>query len=173
MTIRRATPLDLEGINSLLKQVHEVHYEGRPDLFKPGMKKHPDDVLLSILQDDKRPVFVAVPAKDSHKILGYIFCVLEDYIGDYMHADIRTLYIDDLCVDEASRGQGIGSQLYHWASGYAAGLGCHNVTLNVWTCNPRAMGFYEHLGLKPYKICMEKIIDYSNPLNNISDIIKG
>ncbi|MCD8294419.1 MAG: GNAT family N-acetyltransferase [Clostridia bacterium] len=159
MIIRRATALDLDGINSLLSQVHELHYEGRPDLFKPGRKKHPDAVLLYILRDDNRPVFVAVPEEDSQKILGYIFCVLEDYEADYMHAEIRTLYIDDLCVDEKIRGQGIGTALYNYALDLAGKLGCHNVTLNVWTCNPKAMGFYEHLGLKPYKICMEKIID--------------
>ncbi|MCD8286064.1 MAG: GNAT family N-acetyltransferase [Clostridia bacterium] len=159
MIIRRAAKDDLDGINSLLRQVHEVHCEGRPDLFKPGMKKHPDDVVLEILSDDARPVFVAVPSADAHEVLGYIFCVLEDYNGDYMHADIRTLYIDDLCVDEKVRGQGIGTALYTYALDLAKSLGCHNVTLNVWTCNPKAMGFYQHLGLKPYKICMEKIID--------------
>lgn len=72
--------------------------------------------------------------------------------------DVKTLYIDDLCVDEAVRGMHIGSLLYEYVLDYAGRNGYYNVTLNVWADNINAVKFYEKLGLKIQKIGMEKIL---------------
>jgi ribosomal protein S18 acetylase RimI-like enzyme len=71
---------------------------------------------------------------------------------------ISTLYIDDLCVDAAMRGHGIGKVLYDYAVDYARGNGYYNLTLNVWACNPSAMRFYEKCGLSVQKIGMELVL---------------
>ena len=70
-----------------------------------------------------------------------------------------TLYIDDICVDEAARGQGVGRMLFERIREYARELGAYNLTLNVLSCNPDARAFYEKLGLVPYKTGMEMILD--------------
>ncbi len=156
MEIRRATAADMPGLNKLLYQVLMVHHNGRPDLFKANAKKYTDEELKILLEDESRPVFAAVDEKD--QVLGYAFCILEEYAGDNIHPDMKTLYIDDLCVDEACRGSHVGSALYEYVLDYAGQIGCYNVTLNVWSCNPGAMKFYEKCGLKPYKVGMEKIL---------------
>ena len=71
---------------------------------------------------------------------------------------IRTLYIDDLCVDGNTRGKGVGHALYRHVLEVAKDTGCYNVTLNVWACNPAALRFYEHCGLTVQKIGMEQIL---------------
>ena len=38
ISIRRAKPSDITGLNELLYQVHKVHADKRPDLFKEGKK---------------------------------------------------------------------------------------------------------------------------------------
>lgn len=157
MKIRRALEKDMEGINRLLYQVLMVHHKGRPDLFLgDGRKKYTDGQLKSLLHDEKRPVFAAVD--DSGNLLGYAFCIFQQHIGDNILTDIKTLYIDDLCVDEKLRGQHIGKRLYDAVLEFAKENGCYNVTLNVWACNEPAMRFYESCGLKPQKIGMEKIL---------------
>lgn len=156
MTIRRANATDLDGINRLLLQVLTVHHEGRPDLFKDGVKKYTDDELLAILADDRTPVFAAVD--DKKHLLGYAFCVFQQHVGHNILTDVKTLYIDDLCVDEACRGQHIGKALYDHVLVFAKEQGCYNVTLNVWACNSNAMRFYEKMGLKPQKIGMEIVL---------------
>ncbi len=156
MEIRRATAADMPGLNRLLYQVLMVHHNGRPDLFKSDAKKYTDEELKTLLSDETRPVFAAV--NEQNQVLGYAFCILEDYTGDNIHPDMKTLYIDDLCVDEVCRGSHVGSALYEYVLDYARGIGCYNVTLNVWSCNPGAMKFYEKCGLKPYKVGMEKIL---------------
>jgi len=156
MTIRRATAGDLDGLNRLLFQVLTVHHNGRPDLFKGGVKKYTDEELLGIVADDSRPVFAAVD--DSGEMLGYAFCVLEQHVDHHILTDIRTLYIDDLCVDETCRGQHIGKALYEHVLAFARSVGCYNVTLNVWACNEGARRFYEACGLSVQKIGMETIL---------------
>ncbi|MCD8379599.1 MAG: GNAT family N-acetyltransferase [Lachnospiraceae bacterium] len=156
MNIRRATQKDMPGLNRLLYQVLMVHHNGRPDLFKANAKKYTDEELQSLLADETRPVFAAVD--ENEEVLGYAFCMLEVYDGDNIHPDMKTLYIDDLCVDETLRGTHVGSTLYQYVLDYARQIGCYNVTLNVWSCNPGAMRFYEKCGLTPYKVGMEKIL---------------
>lgn len=156
MFIRRAVEQDIKGINCLLNQVLMVHHNGRPDLFKEGGKKYTDGQLRDILRDALRPVFVAVDEQNS--VLGYAFCILQQHENDNILTDIKTLYIDDLCVDEGMRGQQIGKQLYQYVLKYARQETCYNVTLNVWSCNESAMRFYEACGLKPQKVGMEVIL---------------
>lgn len=156
MLIRRAQEKDLEGINKLLQQVLLVHHIGRPDLFKAEGKKYNDEELLEIIHDDTRPIFVGVNEDD--QVMGYAFCIFQQHLNSGALTDIKTLYIDDLCVDENIRGQHIGKQLYEYVLDFAKEQGCYNVTLNVWAKNESAMKFYEKCGLVPQKIRMEKIL---------------
>lgn len=156
MNIRRAEVRDLQGINLLLEQVLMVHHNGRPDLFKENVKKYTDEELISIINDDSKPIFVEVD-EDEH-ILGYAFCIHKQLVDDNILTDIKTLYIDDLCVDEDLRGKHIGRELYEYVLEYAKLNEYYNVTLNVWSLNEGAMKFYEKCGLKPQKIGMEKIL---------------
>ncbi len=156
MQIRRAKQQDLEGINRLLYQVLMVHHNGRPDLFKGHVKKYTDEQLLAIIADDARPIFVGVDEADH--VLGYAFCIFEQQLDNNVMTPIKTLYIDDLCVDETLRGQHVGGRIYEHVLAFAKENGCYHVTLNVWECNPSARKFYESMGLVPYKTCMEKIL---------------
>ncbi|MBE6712391.1 MAG: GNAT family N-acetyltransferase [Ruminococcaceae bacterium] len=155
MEIRFAKEEDLDGINSLLYQVLEVHHKGRPDLFFGGVKKYTDDEILAILKNEETPVFVA--AEDG-KVLGYAFCIFTEVKGSHILKDVKTLYLDDLCVDEHSRGKHVGKALYEHVLSFARESGCYNLTLNVWSCNESAMGFYEKMGLVPQKTVLEKIL---------------
>lgn len=136
MTVRFACEKDIPQMNSLLYQVERVHQQGRPDLFKEVAKKYTDNELKDMLKDKTKPIFAAVDENDVMK--GYAFCVFQEHKGDNVLTDIKTLYIDDLCVDENCRGQHIGSVLYEAVKKFAKEQGCYNVTLNVWECNPSA-----------------------------------
>lgn len=110
MNIRRAKRKDLNRINDLLLQVCMVHHKGRPDLFRFGAKKYTNEELEEILEDEERPVFVAVDENDY--VLGYAFCIFQQHKENAVLTDVKTLYIDDLCVDERKRGRHIGKTLY-------------------------------------------------------------
>lgn len=156
MKIRRAEERDIPAINRLLLQVLTVHHNGRPDLFKENCRKYTDGELRGLLRDENRPILVA--ENGDGELLGYAFCVFQEHKNDNILTDIKTLYIDDLCVDETRRGEHVGTALYEAVLDFARESGCYNVTLNVWSCNEPAMRFYEKCGLKPQKIGMEKIL---------------
>ena len=156
MKVRMAQEKDIERIHSLLAQVAMVHHKGRPDLFKPGKSKYTDEELKDLLQDSNRPILAAVDDNDCMQ--GYAFCIFQQYKDHNIMTDIKTLYIDDLCVDETMRGKHIGKLLYNAALDYAREHGCYNLTLNVWSCNESAMKFYESCGLKPQKVGMEILL---------------
>ena len=153
MNIRRAEERDIAGINALLYQVHRIHAEGRPDIFRLGNKKYNDEELRAIIADDSTPIFVAV--NEEEKVLGYAFCIYEEVKDSTSLMDRKTVYIDDLCVDAAERGQHIGTALYEHVLEESKREGCVAVTLNVWCLNEGAMRFYEKLGMKPLKVVME------------------
>lgn len=155
MNIRRAEEKDSEKIIDLLCQVLNVHHNGRPDLFKGNCRKYTDSELNDIIKDDMRPIFVAENDED---IMGYAFCVVKMREGDNILTDMKTLYIDDLCVDEKARGNHVGKSLYEYVKNYAKEIGCYNVTLNVWAFNESAKAFYEKMGLKPMSIMMETVL---------------
>lgn len=155
MDIRFAKPADVPGILNLLRQVGQVHHQGRPDLFRNGAQKYGASGILSLMNSPQTPIFVAV---EERKVLGYCFCRMEIFDHDPVMNNRITLYIDDLCVEETRRGQHIGEQLYRQVEQYARQRKCQAITLNVWAFNEKALAFYEKMGLKPLKIGMEAIL---------------
>ena len=129
------------------------------DVEAAGIGRTPQlcqDALIEMLKDDSKPIFVSVD--ENENVLGYAFCKFIQHLNDNILTDIKTLYIDDLCVDENCRGQHVGKSLYEFVLDFAKKNGCYNVTLNVWTLNEGARKFYEKCGLVPQKIGMEKIL---------------
>lgn len=155
MTIRKAEEKDIKRIDDLLLQVLRIHHGVRPDIFKPETRKYTDDELKALINDSERPIFVA---EINGRVEGYAFCIFQQQIDNNILTDIRTLYIDDLCVDEECRGSGIGKKLYQYVLDYARNAGCYNITLNVWEGNDTAKSFYEAMGLGYQKYVMEQVL---------------
>lgn len=154
--IRRAQEKDIDRINALLQQVLMVHADGRPDIFIPGTTKYSNEELAEMMTDDNKPIFVSTDEDDF--VLGYAFCIFEEIKNCNNMYDMKTLYIDDICVDEISRGKHVATGLYEYVKQYAKDNGCYRVTLNVWECNPGARKFYEKMGMVPLKTAMEMLV---------------
>ena len=151
--IRKANAGDLPAINRLLEQVLAVHHQGRPDLFRAEGKKYTDKELLDIFENPATPVFVY---EEDGAVLGYAFC-MEEIKGSGSLMPLKTLYLDDLCVEESCRHRNIGKKLFLHVQNYAKENGFYNITLHVWQCNPGAKAFYEALGMQPQYTSMEII----------------
>ena len=152
--IRKANKNDIGRIIELLHQVNMVHHEIRPDLFKPYTTKYNEQELESVLDNDSKPMFVY----DDGEGLGHAFCQITDVKSHKLLQDAKTLYIDDICVDEKARGKHVGKALYEFVRDYAKSIGCYNMTLNVWEGNDPALSFYKNMGMKVQKTGMEEII---------------
>ena len=152
--IRLVTTNDIPRLLELLHQVNMVHYERRPDIFKPHTTKYNAEQLRDLLTQPDKAIFVY----EDEGVQGYAFVQMEDVHDDILLRDMRTLYIDDICVDEQARGKHVGKQLFEHVRAYAEKLGCGAITLNVWEGNDAAMAFYRKLGMSVRKTCMEMMI---------------
>lgn len=152
--VRKADTNDIGRIIDLLHQVDMVHYEKRPDLFKPNTTKYNEQELEALLHDDSKPIFVY----DDGQVLGHAFCQITEVRNHVLLQDIKTLYIDDICVDETARGKHVGKALYEYVREYAKSVGCYNITLNVWEGNDPALSFYRSMGMKVQKTGMEAVL---------------
>ena len=152
--IRKAEKRDVGRIIELLHQVNMVHHVIRPDLFKPYTTKYDEQALEELLSDSNKPIFVF----DDGVVQGYAFCQVTEVKNDQLLQNIKTLYIDDICVDETARGKHVGKALYDYVHDYALSIGCYNITLNVWEGNEPAICFYRNMGMQVQKTTMETIL---------------
>lgn len=154
--IRNAEKKDLPKILALLIQVDMVHHNGRPDLFRGPATKYSAEELEKIIIDPQRPVFVC--ENEDGEVLGHAFCVIETPREQRVLRSVKTLYIDDICVDEAARRQGVGTALFSHVTAFAKSVDCYHITLSVWACNPEACAFYEKMGMQVQRTYMESIL---------------
>ena len=155
MQIRIAVENDIPSINRLLYEAPVSTAQRRPDLFKADSKQYTDEQLREIVNDTNRPVFVA---EENGEIFGYAFCVFQKYPNDPFYTNVKTMRIDDICVDSRLRRRKIGTELFRFVVSFAKSLSCYNVTINVWACNQEALRFFDACGLRLQKVGLEKIL---------------
>ena len=155
MPIRKAQVSDIPALQELLQQILLVHHQARPDIFKAKGSKFSNEELEKILSQESTPIFVF--ENESGGILCHLFCSINEPVSPVLNP-IKTLFIEDLCVNEKARGQKVGEQLYRFVEDYAREIGCYNLTLNVWNDNVGALDFYERLALQAQETVMEKIL---------------
>ena len=156
MNIRKASTKDIPRIKELLQQVLEIHANIRPDIFIPGTTKYTEKELEDILIDENRPIYVATSEEDT--CIAYAFCILKNQPFSNNMVPFKSLFIDDLCVDQNTRGQHIGEKLIEYVKEEAKKMGCYEVTLNVWAGNTSAEKFYEKMGFQTKERQLEYIL---------------
>ena len=154
MKIRLAQEKDIPRLLDLLHQVLEVHAAIRPDLFASGQTKYDEAQLKAILSDGEKPIYVAVL---DGQVVGYAFCQLRDSKEAFF--PVKAFHLDDFCVDQSYRQQGIGQALFDFVKEEARKRGCYEITLNAWPGNEPAQRFYQKQGLQPRSIIMELILE--------------
>jgi ribosomal protein S18 acetylase RimI-like enzyme len=140
----------------LLGEVLELHAKIRPDIFIPGTTKYTEAELAELLKDEERPVYVSVD--EDGRVWGYAFCQVRRQPFTTNMVPFKSMFIDDLCVDETARRQYVGQQLYDYALDYARKHGYYNVTLHVWGGNDSALHFYQKMGMHSQYQCLEQIL---------------
>ena len=152
MILRRARVDDAQQIIILLNQVLAVHNKIRPDIFLSSGSKYTDKQLEEIILNENTPIFVA---QDGEAVIAYAFCVINSIKSSTFMRDMKSLYIDDLCVLDGYRKQGIGGKVLDYVLDFARENGVEQITLNVWQGNEPAISFYKDKGFSPLKTTLE------------------
>lgn len=152
ISIRKAETGDIPRINSLLKQILCIHAELRPDIYRFDREKYTPEEIGALLEDTKRPCIIA---DKNGECVGYALCQIKESPSESSFVPRKTLYLDDLCVDENERGNGIGKILTDAVVQLAKELNADAVELNVWESNSGALHFYEKYGFSTQRRHME------------------
>lgn len=144
-----ARPEDRAAVNALAEQVHRLHIGWRPDLFRLPEEMYPEERFREAIS--KKELFCAW---QNGQIVGYMSAHVTEY--DYPSAVSRREYmIEELCVREDCRGQGIGTQIMREARALAKAFGCGSLRLGAYAENGEVLAFYRKMGFRLRTVNLE------------------
>ena len=153
--VRPARENELDRVNELRMQVNALHVAGKPDVFKPGFHEELRNYVHTIWKDPEQSIVVA--EKDGiicgFAVLHHIHKPENPFMKERDFLDV-----DEFCVDEAFRRQGIASEMIAFIREFAKEKGFHRIELNMWEFNQGALAFYEATGFQTYRRYMEMFI---------------
>lgn len=145
-----ATLSDRNAVNALAKQVHALHVAWRPDIYEMVDELYPEERFLRAVQD--RQLYVA---KLEGIVTGYVSLKIRNY--DWPGVVRRkVMVVDEICVEQAFRGHGIGTRIMEEAHALARAFGCTDMQLGVYPQNDDALGFYQKCGFTIRSIDMHR-----------------
>lgn len=142
MVIEIPKSTDYIEINNLAKQVHKMHVKWRPDLFLDV-----DEVIKKSELEGKIQAKEILVAKVENIIVGYVTFTIKEKNNPSMRYR-KQLHIEAICVDENSRGKGIGTELLKNVKNIAKENNCNDLYLTVNEENINAIKLYEKFGFK-------------------------
>lgn len=152
MQIRNMRLEDYREVDRLMAQVHKLHVEGRPDLYIDVEHIYSMELFQEMVENED---MISVLAEEDDVVVGICFVSMR---AKTCMVKRRTAYMEDLCVDEACRGKGIGRKLFEYAKKRAKEMGAERMDLMVWNFNESALKFYEEMGMKPQRYIMEEYL---------------
>ena len=142
--IRKLRKNDYNDILELEKQVHEVHYSHRPDLYNDVSELFPINYFYSII-DNKRCITLGIEV--NNRIIAVIIAEIKDTSDISIIKKRKYCYIDDIIVDKNFRRKGYAKKLFNELKNQINTLNINDVELTVWPFNKEALLFYESLGM--------------------------
>ena len=145
-----ARPGDRDAVNALALQVHAMHVAWRPDIYEMVDALYSEERFSQLVRN--RELYVA---RVGGVIAGYVSVKIRNY--DWPGVVRRTvMVVDELCVDELCRGQGIGTEMMEDVRALARAFRCTDMQLGVYPQNDDAVGFYQKCGFTIRSIDMQR-----------------
>lgn len=146
---------DYQSIDLLMRELHEAHVCGRPDIF--AQMRHPFGTtkLMGILNDKNT---LALVAQDGEEIAGFCIAALQINDDSPVKVSRPVAYLEDFIIASDYREKGIGRMLFERLETQAKARGMERIDLKVFAFNSGAKAFYESMGMKPQSYVMEKYL---------------
>lgn len=143
---------DHTALARMNESIHAQHVALKPGVFKPYNR---EDMEREFEDRLSNPEWLAFIALQDNCESGYVLVRITDKPESVFSYASRTLYVDQLYVDEAQRGQGIGKALIEKVLELAKSNGIQTVQLDHWSANEEARGFFGKMGFTYYQEKME------------------
>ena len=145
-----ATMQDRETVNALAKQVHAMHVSWRPDIYEMAEELYSAQRMQDSI--DHRQLFVA---KICGTVAGYVLVKIRSYDWPGV-VKRKVMLVDEICVAESCRNQGIGNAMMEEVRALAKAFGCTDLQLGVYPQNDAAVAFYQKCGFTIRSIDMQR-----------------
>jgi Acetyltransferases len=143
---------DYEDIAKLFCQVHNLHQSGRPDFYEVSDRPLKQEDFDELLQNEK---IITLAAESEGAIIGFSIVELREPSRNPLMRSRQVAWMEDLCVDEKYRRQGIGKLLFDAVNEEIKSRGITSLELMVWNFNKSAVEFYRGLGMTERSLIME------------------
>ena len=147
--LQLARPEDRTAIEALAQQVHSLHVQWRPDIYAPADELWPQERFDAAVAE--RQLFAA---KIDEQIVGYVLVKVRHY-DMTGHVKRSVLLVDEICVVEALRNRGIGTEMMIEVRAIAHAFGCTDMQLGIYPQNNEALAFYQKCGFRIRSIDMQ------------------
>ena len=147
--IRNAKPEDYEAVESIMRQVHRMHVDWRPDIYKYNEPVLPQEMYAQALKDET--FFVA---KYNEVVAGILF-IQYQRIENPNLLTRNIIFVDSMAVDENYRGRGIGHAFFDFLKKLKLQKGCDGIELQVKALNKAAYKMYTDYGFRESSVNME------------------
>lgn len=144
MGIRLGEAKDCKAVLSIAKEVQDFHRKHRPEIFE-NVDPYSESFYNSML--DESDTFLYVIEKEN-QILGYAIATINKYSDLIMLKKRKILMIDDFCIKQSNKRQGLGSELFSYILDKAKEHKVDSLELNVWHFNVESRCFYLAMGMK-------------------------
>lgn len=156
MIFELAKESDFEAVNRIARQVAEYHAQWDTSI-QTVENPYPMDWFLECTKADSIHESVIYVARQNENVVGYMRFYL--WNTNSTMAEKRTmLSIDDICVEESLRHQGVGTQMMDSLRAQAKAWGCSNLCLYVDAPNESAIAFYKKCGFQVKNLGMRAVI---------------
>ena len=145
-----ARDTDRPAVNAMARQVHAMHVAWRPDIYEMVEELYSEERFRQAVEEKQLYV-----AKLSGVVAGYVLLKIRDYDWPGV-VRRRVMLVDEICVEESCRGQGIGQEMMAEVCALARAFGCADLQLGVYPQNDAAVAFYQKCGFTIRSIDMQR-----------------
>lgn len=143
---RFACKEDFPTFRRMSAQVHALHAVWRPEIFRQTEEPIPMDLFAE--RCAKQEILLACMENEP---IGYAaFSVIERNFPMMFYR--KVLDLDNLCIEEAFRGKGVGKQLLLRLMQHGKALGCTELQLTCDPMNEAGKALYTSVGMQPISI---------------------
>ena len=145
-----ANPNDRESVNAMAREVHAMHIQWRPDIYEMPEELYPQDRFAEAVK--ARELYVA---KLGGVAVGYVLIRVRTVENPGL-VKRKVMLVDEVCVAEGLRNQGIGKAMMEDVRALAKAFRCTDLQLSVYPQNDAAVSFYQKCGFMIQSITMQR-----------------
>lgn len=153
MNIEIIETREFKMIAHLVEHVQNLHAQFLPTIYKPFDFNEIQKVMEAMLSNEMNRIFVA---KLNDEVIGYILIVIKNIPESAFYFTHQIIHIDQLCVAENFKRNGVGAILIDKAEKLAKELNINRMELDYLEFNLNAKSFFHNKGFLPYRGKMVK-----------------